>query len=138
LIWGEVLTCGRQLNGEVFLFSQYHNLTEIFLNGKLIVKENLLIKPAQINVNAIGQLENYTHQASLIYLDEMADVKNLRPAIQSFLNTQTKITFGITETQHKGLMVRILGYKGEQLHKALITIADIIKLAKQSIACIVS
>ena len=69
LVWGEVLTCGRKLNGEVFLFSKYHNVTEIFLNNKLIIKENLLIQPGQINVNAIGQLEGYTHQASLIYLD---------------------------------------------------------------------
>lgn len=130
LIWGEVLTCGRKLNGEAFLFSRYHNLTEIFLNDKLIIKENLLIKPAQINVNAIGQLENYTHQASLIFLDEKADIKNLKQSINEFLNAQLQITFGITETPKNGLLVRILGFKAEQLHQSLITIASLIQSLK--------
>jgi urease accessory protein len=132
LIWGEVLTCGRKLSGEVFLFSKYHNLTEIYLNGKLIIKESLLIKPAQINVNAIGQLESHTHQASLIYLDETADIKQLKLTLNIFLTTQTQITYGITETQKNGLLIRILGFKGEQLHNCLNKMADIINLTKQT------
>lgn len=130
LIWGEILTCGRNQNGEVFLFSKYHNLTEIYMNGKLIIKENLLIKPLQINVNAIGQLEHYTHQASLIFLNETADAKMLKLDINSFLSTQTGIDHGITETPKNGLLIRILGYKGEQLHNCLNKISDIINQAK--------
>src|SRR5664279_4889014 len=49
LVFGEILTCGRKLNGEVFLFSKYHSITEVFLQNKLIIKENLLIEPATIN-----------------------------------------------------------------------------------------
>jgi urease accessory protein len=130
LIWGEILTCGRKQNGEVFKFSKYHNLTEIYLNQKLIIKENLLIKPLQIDVNAIGQLENYTHQASLIYLNESCDVKALKFDINTFLSIQTNIDYGITETPKNGLLVRILGYKGEQLHHCLNSIATIIDQPK--------
>jgi len=126
LIWGEVLTCGRKLNGEVFLFSKYHNLTEILLNGKLIIKENLLMLPKQINVNALGQLEGHTHQASLIYLDEKADAKQLKESINAFLTEHTNITYGITEAPKNGIIIRILGQKGEQLHNCLKAIADII------------
>ncbi|MEP6594582.1 MAG: urease accessory protein UreD [Ginsengibacter sp.] len=32
LVWGEVLTCGRKLSGEVFKFSKYQSITEIFIN----------------------------------------------------------------------------------------------------------
>jgi urease accessory protein len=130
LIWGEILTCGRKQNGEVFIFSKYHNLTEIYLNNKLIIKENLMIKPLQINVNAMGQLENYTHQASLIYLNETADIKTLRQQINTFLSEQVEITYGITETPKNGLLIRILGYKGEQLHNCLNTIARLINQTK--------
>jgi urease accessory protein len=134
LIWGEILTCGRKQNGEVFIFSKYHNLTEIYLNNKLIIKENLLIKPSQIDVNAIGQLENYTHQASLIFLNETADVKILKQDINEMLSIQTQITYGITEMPKNGLLVRILGYKGEQLHNCLIKIADMINFKKYTYA----
>ncbi|MEO6522773.1 MAG: urease accessory protein UreD [Mucilaginibacter sp.] len=130
LIWGEILTCGRKQNGEVFIFSRYHNLTEIYLNNKLIIKENLMIKPAQINVNAMGQLENYTHQASLIYLNETADTKLLKSYINTFLTEQNDITYGITETPKNGLLIRILGYKGEQLYHCLNQIAQVINQTK--------
>lgn len=134
LIWGEILTCGRKQNGEVFLFSKYHSLTQIYLNKKLIIKENLLIKPLQINVNAIGQLEHYTHQASLIYLNETADVKLLKQAINDLLTTQTQITYGITETPKNGLLVRLLGHKGEQLYNCLNNIAAILNQTQQTYA----
>lgn len=126
LMWGEVLTCGRKLNGEVFLFSKYHNLTEIFFNGKLIIKENLMMQPRQVNVNAMGQLEGYTHQASLIYLDEKADSKQLKESINAFLTEQTHMAYGITEAPKNGIIVRILGQKGEQLHHCLKAMAGII------------
>lgn len=123
LIWGEVLTCGRKLSGEVFLFSKYHNLTEIFLNNKLIIKENLLVQPALIDVNAIGQLEGYTHQATLVYLNEKAAIKTLIKEITEFLSIQNEIAFGITAAPKNGLIIRLLGYKAEQLFDCLNAIA---------------
>src|SRR5204862_1577227 len=46
LIWGEILTCGRQLKAEVFTFSKYHNITEVCMEGRLIIKENLQMQHA--------------------------------------------------------------------------------------------
>ena len=125
LIWGEVLTCGRKLSGEVFLFSKYHNVTEIFLNNKLISKENLLVQPSLVDVNAIGQLEGYTHQATLIYLNEKAAIKNLITEITKFLSAQNEITFGITAAPKNGLIIKFLGYKAEQLFDCIKTIAEL-------------
>ena len=124
LIWGEVLTCGRKLSGEVFLFSKYHNVTEIFLNNKLIIKENLLVQPSLVDVNAIGQLEGYTHQSTLIYLNEKAAIKPLIKEITEFLSTQNEIAFGITSASKNGLIIRLLGYKAEQLFDCLKTISE--------------
>jgi urease accessory protein len=123
LTWGEVLTCGRKLSGEIFLFSKYHNVTEIFLNNKLIIKENLLVQPSLVDVNAIGQLEGYTHQATLIYLNQKAPIKTLIKEITEFLSTQTEIAFGITAAPKNGIIIRLLGYKAEQLFDCLKTIA---------------
>ena len=124
LIWGEVLTSGRKLSGENFLMSKYHNLTEIFLNGKLIVKENLLIAPKIIDVSAIGQLEKYTHQASLIYINEVVLTKLTLEKINELLAGEKEICFGISALQVNGIIVRLLGYKGEQLHCCLKKIAS--------------
>ncbi len=70
LIWGEILTCGRKLNGEQFEFTEFQNKTSVFKNGKLVVFENLYMNPSPMNPLSIGQLEGFTHQASLIYFNE--------------------------------------------------------------------
>ena len=119
LIWGEVMSCGRKLNGEVFKFSSYHNLTEIFLSGRLVVKENLLIKPEKISVGSIGQLEGSSHQATLIYINEEVNTNELTDRLIEELNGHEDIIFGISALSVNGLIVRLLGNKAEQLFDLL-------------------
>ena len=102
---GEILTCGRKGNGEVFRMSKYQSITEIFFNNKLVIKENILIEPLLIDVNVIGQLENFTHQASLVYLDENADIKSMSLLISQMLTSQSEIIFGITAASVNGLII---------------------------------
>ena len=66
------MSCGRMLNNEVFQFLSYHSVTEIYVQQKLVVKENLLIKPKEMKLNGIGQFEGYTHHATLLYIGESA------------------------------------------------------------------
>lgn len=128
LIFGEILTCGRKLNGEVFLFSKYHNITEVYLQQRLIIRENLLIEPAHISLNALGQLEGFTHQASLIYLHPTAVIAGLIASATELLNQEQDIAFGLTAAAANGLLVRILGHKAEQLHECLKRIAHILPM----------
>jgi len=123
VIWGEVLTCGRKLNGEVFRFSKYHSITEIFSEERLVIRENLLMQPALIDVQAIGQLEEYTHQASMLFVNEKAVMEEVAEEVQAFLAEQKEICFGITAAPINGLVIRILGHKAGQLHECLQTIA---------------
>jgi urease accessory protein len=115
LVWGEVISCGRHLNQEVFQFSSFRSVTEIFLHGKLVVKENLLLLPMQNNLRSVGQLEGYTHQATLMYLNEQAQIDKLVNLLIKDLQQIDKIEFGVSALPVNGLMVRLLGYKAEQL-----------------------
>ena len=128
LIWGEVLTCGRKLNGELFKFSKYQNQTEVFLNQKLIVKENLLLRPSKINVSAIGQLEGYTHQASLIYIDTKANINEIISKITESIARQNNVCFGVSALPVNGLIVRLMGYRGEQLYNCLHMISTLFEI----------
>ena len=131
LIWGEILTCGRKLNGEIFLLSKYHNLTEIYFNNKLIIKENLLIQPSLIIPAITGQMEGYTHQACLIILDENLNTSSVKETIAELLSAEDDIDFGVTTSPVNGVIIRILGNKAEQLYNCLQSIASIIQ--KQNI-----
>ena len=136
LIWGEVISCGRKLNGEVFQFTSYHSITEIFLNDKLVVKENLLLKPAETNLTSIGQLEGYTHQATLIFINEAVNIGKLASQLLEDVSNQFPAkdgTFGVSALPVNGLVVRLLGYKAEQLFGLLKNIASTINLSKQNV-----
>ncbi len=118
LVWGEILTCGRKLNGEIFKFRRLQNITSIYLNNKLIIKENLLIKPQEINLNAIGQLEGFTHQASLFVIQPNNNSDKIK-SITNKLESQKDIVFGMTTQAHNAILVRVLGNRAEQLHSLL-------------------
>ena len=79
-----------------------------------------------MNLNSIGQLEGYSHQASLIYLKEDININEVSESINSYLVKQNDIIFGISETPINGLIVRILGQKAEQLYDCLKMIASIL------------
>jgi urease accessory protein len=126
LIWSEIITCGRKLSNEAFTFTRYHNTTNIYLHGKLVVKENLLIEPGKTNVAAIGQLENYTHQSSLLYLNNNADCSHLMQNCAEILSAIEGVEYGISELPVPGFTIRTLGHKGEQLFEIQNTLALII------------
>lgn len=124
LVFGEILTCGRKQNGEVFSLTRYHNLTEIFINGKLVIRENLLIDPNLFDVQATGQLEGYSHQASLIFLDEKEDIRAAMETARELLKDEKEICFGISAAPVSGFIARILGQHAHQLHDCLKKIAE--------------
>ncbi len=119
LVWGEVITCGRKLNGEAFLFSNYHSSTDILLRQKLVLREKMLITPASVDISAIGLWEGFTHQASLIYLDETTVTEDTIALVNTWLSEQPGILYGITAAPVSGLVIRLLGYKAEQLFDCL-------------------
>ena len=99
---------------------------------KLVIKENLLIEPAIINVHTLGQLEGFTHQASLIYLHPTTEVKSLSELVNEVLSKQNGIVFGVTAAPVNGLIIRILGHKAEQLHDCLKMIGALLPQSSKS------
>ena len=130
LVLGEIITCGRVINNEIFKFTRYHSVTKIYINNKLVIKENLLLEPLIKDVTVMGQWENYTHQASLIYLNEKAEVKILAKNVNDLLQAEEGITYGISLAPVNGLIIRILGRKAEQLYNCLQLVGAILPMIK--------
>jgi len=128
--WAEILTCGRKLSGERFLFSFYHAVTEIFLNNKLVLKENLRMAPGKVETDVIGQMEGFTHQASLICLSPLRAINEKKAAILDYLVMQKDILSGVTTAPVNGLIVRMLGNGGEHLFECVKQIGEMITSTK--------
>jgi len=124
LTWGEIITCGRKRCDEIFRLHAYRNLTELYYEDRLMVKENLLLKPSLKQPDAMGQLEQFTHQASLIYWNENKSVEAYIPDLLDWLGAEKDIEAGATTFSRGGMMVRMMGYHAEQLHHCMKSIAD--------------
>ena len=126
LIWGEILTCGRKIKNEVFEFTEYQNITKVYKENKLILFENLYLNPKEANPMKFGQFEGYTHQLSLLFLNDSSEVEGIKTKINNYLETKNCL-FGVSETPTNGLIVKILHFKAEELMEWMKTISSIIK-----------
>lgn len=122
LVWGEVLTCGRKLRGEVFALSSYHVRTEVYLYERLALLENVFLRPSVLPVEATGQMEGFTHQASLLYIRQDGE---RRAGVEEYLSGIEGILYGVTDGPMNSLVVRMLGNKAEQLYDCLKRIAEL-------------
>jgi urease accessory protein len=127
LLWSEIITCGRKLSGEEFKFTRFQNVTKVYLNTRLVVKENVLLEPAKRNIHAIGQLEGYTHQSTLLFINDAIDMEKILEEGKELLSTMEGVIYGISMLPVNGLIFRILGYKGEQLFNCNNKIASFIQ-----------
>ncbi|MGO4294940.1 urease accessory protein UreD [Chitinophaga sp. RAB17] len=119
LIWGEIITCGRKLNGEVFLFTKLHSITQVYAGKRLLLRDNLLMQPGLTDFTAMGWMEGYTHQATFLFFDthENVAMNETADSLHRYLEEQPRMLAGVTRTQGGGVMVRLLGHSGEQLYE---------------------
>lgn len=117
LVLGEIITCGRKHSGEVFKFSHFQNLVEVYHNQKMILKDNILLQPQITDMNTIGQTENYTHQGTLMYVNTSGlDLEYLPNLIQEMFEDEQDIIFGASLSSENTVVMRMLGNGGEKLH----------------------
>jgi urease accessory protein len=124
LIWGEVITCGRKFHGEIFEYKRLMNHTKIFVDDQLIFNDKLLFEPSKIDVTSIGQLEGYTHQATLIYYHKGANLDDTFNYLTESVKDQEEVEYGMSTTLLDAVVIRVVGNSGEQLYKIIKKIED--------------
>lgn len=116
VVFGEIITCGRKLSGEEFKYNHFQNLVQIYDQGKLVVKDNILLKPDLMPLNELGLMEGYTHQGSFLCVNNKGiDLKGVIEQFYEQFHESKGIEFGISALEHNGFMVRVLGMGAEQI-----------------------
>jgi urease accessory protein len=112
LLWGEIITCGRKLTGEVFRCRRFRSITEIY-QDRLIFKDVTVLQPDIIPAATTGQWEQYTHQASLYWHQAGAEMDD---KVNDLLAAEKDVAAGVSRTASGALLIRVLGQGGEQLY----------------------
>lgn len=115
LIYHEILSSGRVHYGESFEYTYFKNLTDIFQDGKRIYRDNTYFDPEMFNMEGFGMYEGYTHLSNIVIVN-FGDSKELVNMIREILDeSDLDMTFGVTNTAHDDVVVRIFGYEGNAL-----------------------
>ena len=144
LILSEIITCGRknseyiypgkEISGEIFKFTSFQNVTEIYLNDLLVLKDKIRLEPNVSPVNTVIQLEEYTHQATFIYINTNNNQRacDLVEKTIEIIKMEENISFGVSEMAANGFVLRVLGNGGEQLFNCFQQIKDFLWNRKAS------
>lgn len=127
IIISEIITCGRKHYGEVFKLKRFQNLMEIYHENKLMIKDNVLIQPDLIPINGIGNLEQFTHQGTLIFYSTKDNVDK-EALIESILNADEAnhgdMEIGISAMENNGFIIRALGNGGELMYNFFLYVQE--------------
>lgn len=116
LTFSEIITCGRKHHGEEFKYAHFQNLLEVYHHDRLILKDNVLLRPDIMPLSAMGLLEGFTHQGTLVYLNtKNEDIEDHIEHFYKELEELENVSFGISALEAKGFVIRILGNGGEQM-----------------------
>ena len=86
--------------------------------------------PSKMNLTALSQMENYSHQGALTYLNlakSNAEIKQQVQALQQQFADEKDLLLGISLLNESGLMVRVLGHRAETIQQLFEKIGDQLK-----------
>ena len=102
---------------------------EIYHGDQLIVKDNVLIQPEVIPISSIGNLEEYTHQGTLIFYStkDNVDKTNLVEMIYNAAETyHEEMEIGVSAMENNGFVIRALGHGGEIMYNFFLYVQEIL------------
>ena len=136
LIYGEIVAIGRVANNERFEFRQFSSHLKVQLlqnNGqtKPLVLDCIQWQPAQMKLTALSQMEGFSHQGSLVYLNLQKTSTEVKQIVQTLQQQESEksILIGVSQLNEGGLIVRVLGHRAELIQKLFEKIGEQLKSA---------
>lgn len=108
LIWGEITAPGREKRGEIFDFESFRSKFSIRIEDQLIAQDSLSIRPTEMNLQALGMLENAQYIGSVWVVSPNVNKLDVREIQESLLNNST-VRVAITRLESNAIHCRFLG-----------------------------
>ncbi|NUF77775.1 urease accessory protein UreD [Snodgrassella sp. ESL0323] len=127
LILGEIIACGRVLNQESWDFRYLSSRINIDYRQQTLLNDNIYWHPHQQPLNVLGQMEQYTHQACLYYVNTAASKNEIQQLVNEIYSAlqpdwpleNNQYLWGITQAADCALCIRALGLSAETLQQIL-------------------
>lgn len=130
LIYGEIVAVGRVLNGERFAFQRFSSHLQIYQQNRPLLHDCIQWFPHQMDLTALSQMEEFSHQGSLVFFDlrkTNSEIKPLVQQIQTDIAELNSMLVGVSQLNEQGLIVRVLGHRSEQIQTLFEQLAQRLK-----------
>ena len=135
LIYGEIVAIGRVANNERFAFRAFssHLTVQLLQNdGRIrpLVRDCIQWHPANMPLTALSQMEDFSHQGSLIYLNLTQNTQEIKQCVhrlQTQLAEDETLLAGISQLHEGGLIVRVLGHRADTIEQLFKQIGEQLK-----------
>ncbi|MDT7988882.1 urease accessory protein UreD [Clostridium perfringens] len=118
-IYTDGITSGWSPDGEKFKYKFMRMRNRVFIDNKIVLLDNLILKPNVQEMHEIGLMEGYTNYGTAIVIDRRINedfIEELREKVEK-LNLDIKFAISIIEVN--GLVIRVLGNFTQDIQKAI-------------------
>lgn len=87
LLWGEILSPGRDKRGEKFQYSDVRTNFQVWMEEECLIYDSLLFSPGHMNLGQLGLLEDHLYVGSLWFVAptlQQLDIRELNERLQRF------------------------------------------------------
>ncbi|PQZ89078.1 urease accessory protein [Arthrobacter sp. MYb227] len=128
LLLCEVLTPGWSPDGKPFRYDEVRLRTEVSIDGRLTVLDNLLVRPGTDSLDSLLFLQDYTHVGMLLAMDsrlEKASIERIRELAYKIGEAQrSPVHLGISQVPGPGVAVRALSHSTEAINAVMMAVVD--------------
>lgn len=120
MFYTDILTPGYDEKGRPFRYDYLHLFNEIYVDGELVVFDNLKLDTKKNEIAETGYMEGFTHMASCFYISpgvNQKTVEAVQEVIQPLINETCRI--GVTLLPTHGLTFRILAHSTDSIKKVI-------------------
>lgn len=107
LMAADMVTAGRVSMGEIFQYDVYSSRTRIFVDGKLRVYDNSLMKPAEMEMRKVGLMEGHLSNGT-IYVYAPGLEKHVAQELNAISHPKG-ISFAAGMIEENLMIIRFLG-----------------------------
>ena len=125
LFWWEIFAPGREARGELFAYDQLEIRTRISAAGRLIVAENVSLRPATQDIPSLARLGSYRYLATF-YICRVGIKPGFWRALEDSLRQRIscqgkpdETLWGISSLSAHGIAIRCLAQRGRDILPAL-------------------
>ena len=119
LIYSDGITAGWSPDGDKFSYSGVQLKSNIYVNNKLVLLDNLVVNPRENDVTRLGFFEEYSNFGTLLVINKEINDSVISDLREKLTKLNLPIDFGISKLEINGFVLRVLGNLTQHIEQTI-------------------